>query len=494
MKKAIRLYIISTRIGLLCPTSMNNKSIPLLLGPVIPVASAMFNLSTLGQQPSLVLGMTIWMLLWWITECVPMAITSLLPVIAFPLLGIMSLEKTCLAYSNRFVFLFLGGFMISLAMEKWNLHRRLALSIVNRTGTGANSIIFGFFLASYLISMWISNTATTLMMLPIASSVVTLLVAEHAKTTKGTKNFSTSLMLSIAYGASIGGIATLVGSPPNASMAGILSKSFNYEVSFFEWMKYGLPFSLLLLLIAYYVLVKWIYPNKLGRFELGHEIIHAELLALGKLRSSEFRVFMVFLCTAILWMLQEPISKIARPTGIEITDTSIGLFMASLLFILPSGDQQEKILEWKDTEKLPWGVLLMFGGGMSLAEAFSSSGLVQGITSTMTAFDQSNQFLFVSMLCALGLVITALMSNIAMVNIFVPVVASLAVGAEISPVLFAIPVTIASSCDFMFPMSTPPNAIAYSSGYIHSRDMLRAGVVLNIISLVLLMVLVYFVV
>lgn len=485
----------NSRIGLLCPASMNNKSIPLLLGPILPVITVISDISSFGMQPSLVIGMTMWMLLWWITECVPMAITSLIPVIAFPLFGIMSLEKTCLAYSNRFVFLFLGGFMISLAMEKWNLHRRLALNIVNRTGTGADSIIFGFFLASYLISMWISNTATTLMMLPIAASVVTLLTnGKNETNSKGTKNFSTTLMLSIAYGASIGGIATLVGSPPNASMAGILSKSFNYEVSFFEWMKYGLPFSLLLLIIAYFVLVKWIYPNRLGKFELGHEIIHAELKALGKLRSSEFRVFIVFISTALLWILQEPLGKWAKNSGVEITDTSIGLFMASLLFVLPSGNQREKILEWKDTEKLPWGVLLMFGGGMSLAEAFSSSGLVQHITSGMTAFDQSNKFIFVSMLCALGLLMTALMSNIAMVNIFVPVVASLAVGAEISPVLFAIPVTIAASCDFMFPMSTPPNAIAYSSGYIHSRDMLRAGVVLNVISLIILMVLVYVVI
>jgi sodium-dependent dicarboxylate transporter 2/3/5 len=471
---------------------MDNKKLPLLVGPLMPVVSSVSDISGAGYLPSVVLGITAWMLIWWITECVPMAITSLVPVIAFPLAGVMPLEKTCLAYSNRFVFLFLGGFIISLAMEKWNLHRRLALNIVNRTGTGANHIIFGFFLASYLISMWISNTATTLMMLPIAASVLTLLVKEEDRRQhQGTKNFSTSLMLSIAYGASIGGIATLVGSPPNASMAGILSKSFQYEVSFFEWMKYGLPFSFVLLVTSYFVLVKWIYPNRLGKFALGHEIIHTELQALGKWRVAERIVFVVFASTAILWILQEPFAKIVRPFGIEITDTTIAILMASLLFILPGGQGQDKILDWKDTEKLPWGVLLMFGGGMSLAEAFSNSGLVHQITTGMTGIDQSNEFLFVSMLCAIGLVLTALMSNIAMVNIFVPVVASLAVGAGVSPVLFAIPVTIAASCDFMFPMSTPPNAIAYSSGYIHSKDMLRAGVVLNMLSLLLLCALVY---
>lgn len=473
-----------------------SRIITTIAGPLIMLICWAFQPFGLDMAQSIVVGIVGWMLTWWISEAVPMAVTSLLPIILFPLLGVLSLEKTCLSYSNRFVFLFLGGFIISLAMEKWNLHRRLALNIVNRTGTSADRIIFGFFLASYLISMWISNTATTLMMLPIAASVVTLLVnEEHRKSHKGSKNFSTTLMLSIAYGASIGGIATLVGSPPNASMAGILAKSFNYNVGFFEWMKLGLPFSLLLLVSAYFLLVKVIYPNKLGKFELGHEVIQSELSLLGRWSSPEKKVFVIFILTAVLWILQEPIASFVRGNGVEITDTSIGITMACLLFILPSGNKKdERVLEWKDTEKLPWGVLLMFGGGMSLAEAFNSSGLVSRITAEMTTVDQSNMFLFVSMLCAIGLVLTALMSNIAMVNIFVPIVAALAVGSNISPVLFAIPVTIAASCDFMFPMSTPPNAIAYSSGYIHSRDMLRGGIVLNVLSLLILMILIYLII
>ncbi len=467
--------------------------VSLVLGPLLFLVAWWVNPLGLDVAQAKVLGIVVWMLIWWITETVPMAITSLLPIMLFPLLGVMNLEKTCLAYSNRFVFLFLGGFIIALAMEKWNLHRRLALGIVNKTGTGANRIIFGFLFASYLISMWISNTATTLMMLPIASSVVLLLVnKDHLLTHKGTKHFATSLMLSIAYGASIGGIATLVGSPPNASMAGILDKSFHYEVTFLEWMKFGLPFSFVLLISAYFMLVKVIYPNKLGKFELGHEIIKTELNALGKWSKSEKRIFIVFLLTAIMWLIQGPISQILKPLGIELTDTAIAIIMGSALFIIPAGaGQQKTILEWRDTEKLPWGILLMFGGGMSLAEAFSESGLVSTITQSMESIDKTNVFLFVSLLCLIGLALTALMSNIAMVNIFVPVVAALAVGAGISPVVFAIPVTIAASCDFMFPMSTPPNAIAYSSGFIHSKDMLKAGIVLNILSFVLLMGLVY---
>lgn len=467
----------------------------LLLGPMLFGALWAFN--PLGLEPAQikVLGVVGWMLIWWITECVPMAITSLLPVMLFPLLGVMSLEKTCITYSNRYVFLFLGGFFIALGMEKWNLHRRLALSIVNRTGTSANTIIFGFMLASFSISMWISNTATTLMMLPIAASVVLLLVKPGEESSdRGTRNFATALMLSIAYGSSIGGIATLVGSPPNASMAGILDKSFQCPVSFFTWMKYGLPFALVFLVIAFVAMVYFIFPNRLGKFALGHELIHAELTKLGAWSREEKITFGVFISTAVLWIVQEPISTVLKPMGIEFSDTTISIIMGSSLFLLPSKRKGKQLLEWRDTAQLPWGVLLMFGGGMSLAAAFDHCGLVQTVTATMQSLDSTNLFWFVSMLCAVGLIITALMSNIAMVSIFVPIVASLAVGAGISPELFAIPVTIAASCDFMFPMSTPPNAIAYSSGYIRGKDMLKAGIVLNVISLFLLMALVWWMV
>jgi sodium-dependent dicarboxylate transporter 2/3/5 len=259
-------------------------------------------------------------------------------------------------------------------------------------------------------------------------------------------------------------------------------------------MKYGFPFALVFLLVAYWLLVRVIFPNRLGKFALGHAIIQAELSALGKWKREEKMVFGVFIATAILWILQEPIAGLLKPMGIEFSDTAIAIIMGSSLFLFPSEQPRAAILEWRDTDKLPWGVLLMFGGGMSLAAAFDSCGLVSTITHSMKDLDSSNLFLFVSVLCAIGLLITALMSNIAMVNIFVPIVASLAVGAGISPEVFAIPVTIAASCDFMFPMSTPPNAIAYSSGYIRSKDMLKAGIVLNFVSLLLLMGLVWLIV
>ncbi len=457
----------------------------------------------IGMQPfgldhaqSSVLGLVLWMLWWWIGEVVPMGVTSLLPIILLPLLGIMSLEKTGISYSNRFVFLFLGGFLIAIAMEKWNLHRRIALSIVRKTGTNANRIIFGFFLASFLISMWISNTATTLMMLPIASSVVKLLIDdEHRHGHKGTRNFATAMMLSIAYGSSIGGIGTLVGSPPNASMAGILDKAFHYHVGFFEWMKYGLPFALMLMLLSYFSLVHWIFPNKLGKFSRGQHILEEELHALGKWTPEQRVVFIVFAMTATLWVLQDWIASALQPMGIEFSDTAVALIMGCLLFLIPAKtDDHKSILEWKDTEQLPWGVLLMFGGGMALATAFDHVGLVRLITEKLQFMQSGNPYWPAVILSIIGLVMTALMSNIAMVNIFVPIVAGLAVASGQSPVAFALPVTIAASCDFMFPMSTPPNAIIAGSGYIRNVDMLKAGIVLNIWSVILLMGMIYFMV
>ena len=458
-------------------------------GPTSLLVLLLLGHSSQEQMAIKVTGIILWMLIWWITEVVPMAVTSLLPIVLLPFFGVMKIEEVCVAYGNRFVFLFLGGFIIAIALEKWNLHRRLALNIVNKTGVSANRIILGFFAASYLVSMWISNTATALMMFPIGSSVVSLILGRGgAVDPKGAKNFAIVIMLSIAYGASIGGIATLVGSPPNAAMAAILSdNTFNTKITFFTWMKYGFPFSLVLFILSYFLLVKVVFPNRLGRFDLGHETIHEELRSLGKWRKQEVKIFVVFVVTAVLWISLDVLAPLLKNSGIQLTDAAVGLSAGILLFLIPGGNWKSKpILEWKDTEKLPWGVLLMFGGGLAIAKAFEVSGLVGHITHWMDFLDRSNIFIFAVILCAIGLALTALMSNLAMVTIFVPIVALLALGCGLSPLDFAIPVTIAASCDFMFPMSTPPNTIAYSSGYISATNMFRAGVVLNIASFLLL--------
>ena len=456
------------------------------LGPLLLLLFWLINPLDLNPPAAKVCGVIAWMLTWWISETVPMAVTSLLPIVLFPFLGVLTLDQSCQPYGDKYVFLFLGGFVLALALEKWNLHRRLALNIIRKTGTSANRIVFGFLLASFALSMWISNTATALMMFPIGASVVTLLSGKDEKAlSKGKSNFSTTIFLCIAYGSSIGGIATLVGSPPNAMMAGILKSNHDITVSFFDWFIVGFPFAIVLMLLTYWVLVKWIFPNNLGHFSMGGELLDRELKALGSWSFTEKTIFIVFICTALLWMLLDPISRLIQP--IEISDVTVAIIAALALFILPARKGSlEPVLTWSDTNRLPWGILLMFGGGLSLAKAFKECGLVSDITVFIQAMDTGSLFQFVVVLCLTGLILTALMSNLAMVNIFVPVVASLAIAFGKSPEWFAIPVTIAASCDFMFPMSTPPNAIAYSSGMVKAKHMFKAGVFLDVLSLALL--------
>ncbi len=458
----------------------------LYIGPLLFVLLGLINPFGLDSEAARVIGVVAWMLAWWISEIVPMAVTALLPIVLFPLCGVLTIEEACQPYGDRMVFLFLGGFLIALSMEKWGLHRRIALHIIHVFGASANRIIFGFLFACFVISMWISNTATALMMFPIATSVVgLLLVNEKYGTPKDRKNFSTSIMLSIAYGSSIGGIATIIGSPPNGAMKAYLESEHHITVSFFDWMKIGLPFATILLLVVYLVIVKMVFPNKLGRLDMQSDVISDELKLLGPWRYAEKVTFGIFLTAATLWIAQDLILSVFPNLG--ITDVGIAIFCGLLLFFFPSKSTASvQVLEWKDTQKLHWGVLLMFGGGLSLAKAFKSSGLLESLTAKVDFLSSMDTFSFLVLLCLAGLILTALMSNLAMVNIFVPVVATIALGLGLPPELFAIPVTIAASCDFMFPMSTPPNAIAYSSGLVKARDMFKAGIFLNIFSLILL--------
>ncbi len=438
-------------------------------------------------QVIMVLGILLWMLAWWLLESVPMAVTALLPILLFPVLGISTMEAACAPYGDKFVFLFLGGFLMALALEKSQLHKRFSLSLVLITGTNSNRIILGFMLSSWFISMWISNTATTLMMFPIALAVANLFHTDETEHSRSIRNFKLNLFLGIAYASSIGGMATLIGTPPNAAAVGILSETFNREISFAEWMLYGTPFSLVLLLSAYYVLSHWIFPVHLGKFEKGHAFFQHELIQLGAFSKSEKRMLIVFCCAVTLW-LSEGIIKSFYPTY-PLSDVWVAMAAGVSLFII-KGNDDETMLHWDDTSRLPWGILLMFGGGLSLAMAFKKCGALDMLTSHLASLQGLSADAYLILLCGIGLILTAFMSNLAMVTIFVPVVAALAQTRGIDPLVFAIPVTISASCDFMFPMSTPPNAIAFSSGHIRPSEMLRAGIVLNIISFILLVILV----
>lgn len=446
-----------------------------------------------NHQYALVIGVMLWMLWWWISESVDMGVTSLLPIVLLPLTGLLNLEQTCLAYGNRYVFLFLGGFVLALAMEKTGLHKRLSLMIVMRTGSKPDHIILGFLIASFLISMWISNTATTMMMLPIAAATVSMILEKHNASGRERPDlFASAVLLSIAYGASIGGIATLIGSPPNAAMAGILQKSYGVEVTFMKWFVVGFPFALVLLLLTYFLMVKWLLRNHMTGAKEAHSIISDEYRKLGPWSKDEVRVMLLFVLTALAWMGQSYIAVLLELIHLQWSDTATAVVAAIALFLVPSSKSRNAIMEWKDTRDLPWNILLMFGAGMALALAFENSGLAQVMAFHLRPDDDMSVFFFATILCGVGLVLTAFMSNIAMVNMFVPVTAAISMSMNLSPEFFAIPVTMAASCDFMFPMSTPPNAIAYSSGLVPAKLMFKTGVWVNMVSWILLSVMLYF--
>lgn len=440
-----------------------------------------------------VLSMASLMLIWWISEAVPIAVTSLLPLVLLPSMGVAKLETAAAPYANPVVYLFMGGFVIALAMEKWALHKRIALQIVNMTGTNANGIIGGFMMATAFISMWISNTATAIMMLPIGLSIITLMqnqISQNKENEKGLRNFSISMMLAIAYGANIGGTATIIGTPPNVVFAGYMRENFDIEVTFLTWMMIGTPFAIILLIFTYFLIVKFLFPNNLGNFGGAKEIISSELKELGPMTSGEKLTLFVFVSTALSWIFRLQIDAIFP--AIKISDTTIALVAAMLLFIIPvSLHKKEFLLNWSDTEKLPWGILLLFGGGLSLADSLASTGIINLIGDQFKDLDTAG-WVFILGLSTVSLFLTEVMSNVALVTIFLPVVGAIAVGAGIPPIQLCIPVTIAASCAFMFPMSTPPNAIVFASGRITIGQMAKAGFILNLITILVIAFLVKF--
>jgi len=439
----------------------------------------------IGDKGWKVIAVVALILSWWISEAIPIPATSLMPIVLFPLLDIMTIKKTTSSYGHYIVFLFMGGFVIALAMEKWNIHKRISLAILKLTGTKANGIIAGFMLATAFLSMWMSNTATTVMMLPIASSVLALIFSsnksplENEQISVGEKYFALSLMIGIAYAANIGGTATLIGTPPNAVLAGFLQDRFDYQIDFSSWIMIGLPFSITLLAICWFVLTKLIYNNGLGEIDGAHDLIENEWNKLGKMSKGEKIVLTVFIATACFWMFKKLLP-------FPISDTAIAIIAAVSLFILPADLKRGKfILVWEDMQRLPWGILLLFGGGLSIAAAMGESGLVQVIGSQLSGLSTYGTITLVLGVIFVVLMMTEIMSNVALISVFLPVLAGLSIELTKDPLLFLIPSTLAASCAFMLPMSTPPNAIVFASGYIRIAQMVKAGILMNIISVLL---------
>ncbi|MBI1223701.1 MAG: DASS family sodium-coupled anion symporter [Bacteroidetes bacterium] len=466
-----------------------SKKVGLFLSPILFVVmllmSPQFGLKTDAWQ---VLAMAFMMLGWWVTEALPLPATSLVPLVILPLLGVSSPKEVAPFYGDPIVFLFLGGFMLALAMEKWNLHRRIALTIVSMTGTNANGIVLGFMVATAVMSMWISNTATTIMMLPIALSVIGLLTETrmanpNTEQAKGLANFSKTIMLGIAYAASLGGMATLIGTPPNVVFKGYMAKN-GYEINFFDWMLVGVPLMVLLVGLTYFINVKIIFPNRLGKFEGAKELIEGELKALGKPSSAEKKVFWLFMVTVFFWVSSGFLSK-AIP-GLHLGDEMIAIAAAIALFLIPVDFKNGVfLLDWDSTSRLPWGILLLFGGGLALADALYKTGLIDIIGSAFHG-SQINRVLFVLALTAATVLLSEAMSNVALVVVFLPVVSGIAQAVGIEPILLAIPMTLAASCGFMLPMATPPNAIVFGSGHLKVADMVKSGFWLDILSILVI--------
>ncbi len=469
------------------------KQIGLIIGPILFLI--FYNLPTIIINPLAddVISVALWMVSWWITEAVSISITALIPLTIFPLLGIMDMKTVSANYGSPIVFLFFGGFVMALALEKVNLHKRIALNIVKITGTTPNKVILGFMIATAFLSMWISNTATTVVMLPIALSVISLLINDEDGFTEKDKNFALCIMLGIAFSANVGGIATIIGTPPNTVMVGFMEQEYGMQISFFKWMMMGVPFSIFMIGVIYFILVKLVYPNGLSKLPNSKNIIEEELAKLGPVRKRERRVIIIFIVTIFLWIFRIHINKYV--SFIHLSDAGISMLAAFALFSIPFDfNQGEFSLTWKDTSKLPWGILILFGGGLSLASGLSATGVIDFIGKTVSSYESLNAFYIGAFLILIMLFMTELMSNVALVAIFAPVVAGIAIGMDTKILHMLIPVAMASSCAFMLPMATPPNAIIFASGHIKVHEMAKAGILLNIISVIILILFASFVI
>ncbi|MRI00576.1 DASS family sodium-coupled anion symporter [Kriegella sp. EG-1] len=469
-----------------------SKKAGLFIGPILFLIILNLPFDLVSEKGDAVIAVATWMVIWWITEAVSISVTALLPLLLFPILKIMDIGEVGANYGSPIIFLFFGGFVLALALEKVNLHKRIALNIIRLTGTTPNKVVLGFMIATAFLSMWISNTATTVVMLPIAMSVISLLVNDADGFTKSDKNFALCVMLGIAFSANAGGIATVIGTPPNSVMIGLLENEYNIEISFLKWMVIGVPFASVMIWISYLVLVKLMFPNKQLKFNASKDVINNELQNLGPMSGKEKMVLAIFGVTVFFWIFRTVINDIFP--SLKLNDSIISIAAAITMFSFPYNLKKgDFIIHWKDTQKLAWGILILFGGGLALAKGMSVSGIVDLVSSAIATSNISVLFTAI-LLITLMLFMTELMSNVALTAVLAPVVAGIAIGLEIPILYLLIPVTMASSCAFMLPMATPPNAIVFASGYIKVNEMARVGVVLNFIAIGLLILMFQFVI
>jgi len=461
----------------------------LIAGPALALLILMLPAPE-GMKPEAwrLVALATWMVVWWLGEAVPIPATALLPIPLMPLLGIEKMKPVAANYGHTLIFLFLGGFILAAAMQRWGLHRRIALKIVTLVGTSPGRIIAGFMFATAFLSMWISNTATTIMMYAVGISVIGF-IAQKTADKSVVRNFGVALMLGIAYSASIGGVGTLIGTPPNALLASFLQTTYDIQIDFFTWMQFGIPVVLIMLPVAWLVLTKLIFPvRNLNIGDVG-SVIKDELADLGSMSKGEKAVAIVFLCAAAGWILRKQLVAI---TGLPINDTTIALLAALALFAWPvSRAKGHFAVDWDAARHVPWGVLILFGGGLALATGFKSTGLAVWIGQQVSGFDVSTWILIFIVLVAI-VYLTEITSNTATTATFLPILGAVAVGLNINPVLLAVPVALAASMAFMMPVATPPNAIVFSYEELRLGDMVKAGFWLNIIAIAVSFAAMYF--
>lgn len=430
-------------------------------------------------------AIALWMAIWWATEAIPVAATAFLPIIVFDPLGISTIGETVGPYANPIIYLFLGGFMMALAVERWNLHRRISLAILNRTGTDGRQLIGGFMLVCALLSMWMTNTSTTMMLLPIVLSVISVIRDNMPDASDEThKNFELGMLLGVAYSASIGGLATLIGTPPNGLLVEYLAASQGIEISFASWMVVGIPLTFVMLPVAWLLLTRFLFPVDIPASEVVNTHLKKLRQDLGPMSAPERRVAILFGAVIFCWMFRKPLTEWLGITG--VSDTSIVMTAALFLFVVPSGNNEHpQLLSWRDVSRIPWGILILFGGGLSLAAAVSSSGLALWLGESLSPLNAFGSAVLVLAAVALVIFLTELTSNVATTATLLPVMGAIAIQAGVPPIVLTVPITIAASCAFMLPVATPPNAIVFSTGMITIPQMAKAGFWLNIIGIII---------
>ncbi len=476
------------------------QMVGLILGPLL-FFLMLFLPAPAGMTPvaQKMAAIALLMATWWMCESIPIPATSLLPIALFPLLGIMSTQKATAPYASHLIYLFMGGFIIALSMQRWNLHRRIAMNIINAVGFSPGRLIFGFMIATATLSAFVSNTATTVMMMPIGLAIITHVVDEgtreglHQQIDFSPEQFAfgLNLMLGIAYAASIGGIATLIGTPPNTVLAGYLQKTYGYEITFVDWLKVGVPLVVVMLPLCWLWLTKVANPMKLKKVPGGRDLIKEELREMGSMNTGERWTALVFALTALGWIFRKQLGFLF-PDPKMVTDAAIAMTGALVLFLIPiSLKKNQFVMDWHWAAKMPWGVLILFGGGLSLAGGFKSSGLAEWLGNQVGLLENAPILVLVVAVTTLIIFLTELTSNTATSAMVMPILSAVAIGLGQSPLLLIVPAAVAASCAFMLPVATPPNAIVFGSGYVTIPQMAKSGFGLNIIGIVLVVAITY---